>query len=565
MKLGGPDTDAFGVEVRVQTDAAGVTTVDVASHFQDIFGHVYRRWSHFSASGQLLAVDDYSTSELVLKAGDIDKSDLTDDNDIMAVYAKVQELLDAAGVSGQKHAEDLNDDDLVDAADLLKVLEAITAPPPFPPALTALNVYNVAPRHRLRDCYCGAVNCCTATSYCGCVTIYPPSTHKGGLGPLDTWWSPSSQPAGSPPLPPGVYPDRRINPDPLVEPGPCDGFRILPGDIEPGGILLPARFNRSTDTVTALIEDPSIAQFSCDEEGHPLPREPGGDINLRVTLTNEQINKAGGKLKVYGLEPGQTRIKVTLNMRNSSGAMQTAHLYQYVKVGGKIEMGLRGSRRWQAPAGWWEDRKAAYYGAMTQLPQPDFLPGGPNMSPVPTALPPMNAQGGRIGLNPHEGEQAQAQLTSPEDRIIITDACGEEIERPTQIFTKRMFIGGDYDGDGICDTFTKGEMSSASLNPPRITEAIANREGPLRPAGREEHGRPGIPGGGEPGLRGDVHGGRARRRAGRVPEDPSAGRDAQRVQRSAGVLLPDHSWRRHRSHGRARHRAGADRCLAGAI
>ncbi|HYD00203.1 MAG TPA: hypothetical protein VEB22_03175, partial [Phycisphaerales bacterium] len=481
LRLQGPPTDMLGSDLRIVTADGGATwTVRVASHFQDIFGHVYERWNTFSPTGQLTSTQHPSQATLVLKSGDVDKDLSTDPEDVNKVYVKAAELMDELGITGQKHDEDLDGDDFVDSADILKVLEAVGVPEPSVTSLTEEALYNIAPTRGLSRCWgCPNVNCC-ATG-CACARYERPAGEKPrGSGVQPGWWTPSTTPPSGgelgPVLPPGAYPDRRTDRDPMEPREPCDGFRVLPGDIEPGGIMLPPTFNRATDSVSARIEDGSVARFCANEQGTPLPVQAGGDIELRTTLTDAQLHIANGRVRVYGLAPGETAIIVEVKTRNANGVMETIEIRQPVKVGGRVEARVQRVRRWRAPDSWLQAHRQAYEAAAAadlaaaRTYTPSDTPRTRNSEPV------LGVPEGRLGLNPDR--MGLASEGEGEDRVLIWDACDVPVHgKAKRYFTKRTFIGQDNDFDGICDP--SETIESQTLNSLNIQRAIAGEKGPF--------------------------------------------------------------------------------------
>lgn len=200
LKLQGPPTDTLGTDLKVQTTDNGQSwSVHVASHFQDIFGHVYQRWNTFSVMGSLDSTEPPSAATLVVKSGDIDKNLSTDEGDIASVYQKAAQLMGQLGITGEKHAEDIDGDDFVDAVDILGVINSVGVPEPHAPSLTAAAIYNVAPQRGLSGCWrCDYAPCCYAGT-CACYKVIPPqiglnsrwyAMHPG-------WWKPTGLPPGT--------------------------------------------------------------------------------------------------------------------------------------------------------------------------------------------------------------------------------------------------------------------------------------------------------------------------------------------------------------------------------
>lgn len=479
MKLQGPGTDTLGTDMRIQTPDNGTTwTVHVASHFQDIFGHVYERWSTFNTLGQRTSTDLPSTATLVLKSGDVDKNLSTDQTDVAAVYQKAADLMADLGITGQKHDEDLDGDDFVDAADILSVINSLGVPEPQAASLTETSIYSVAPQRALGGgCWRCNYPCCYAGT-CTCTTIFPPglnlnarwyATHPG-------WWTPTSLPPGTI-LPPGVYPDRRQNRDPYTAHEGCDGFRILPGDIESGGILLPATFTGRSDSVTAIIEDSTIAQFAADQSGRAMPRIPGGEIELRSSLNTSALIVANGHIRIYGLIPGETRMRVEIRSGGNPPVVYT----QPIKVGGRIEARLKTVRRWSPQNGaetssWWNAHDtdyAAKAASQATSPPPPFV--GTTTTIVPPQDSPVWSRSNRLGTKP--GLRGSNSDGDGSDQVVIFDACDDPVSRPKAFFTKRLFLGSDSDGDGISDPTET--MESQYVNHQRIEDLITAKKGPF--------------------------------------------------------------------------------------
>ncbi|MDP1661835.1 MAG: hypothetical protein Q8L55_07950, partial [Phycisphaerales bacterium] len=479
MKLQGPPTDTLGTDIRIQTPDSGATwSVHVASHFQDIFGHVYQRWSQYSTAGQLQSTEPPSAGVLILKSGDVDKTLSTDQADVEKVYQKAAELMLELGISGQKHDEDLDGNDLVDAADILAVINSLGVPEPSAASLTASSVYNVAPQRSLYNCSRCNFPCCYAGN-CICVTqvLSLPGLNPRWYAAHPGWWKPLSVPPGAV-LPPGVYPDRRLTRTPQTPREGCDGFRILPGDIELGGIMVPAVFNPRTDTMTARIDNPSIAQFSADDAGNAMPRESGGDIKLRALLTSSQMIVSNGRIKMYGLIPGDTEIVVEFRTRVGT-TTQVEEVRLPVKVGGRIEARVQKVRRWQAPPSWRADHKNAYDAAAAAdlAAVRTYSPTG--VPRIPIQEPMLGVANGRLGLNPErQGPDSEGE---GDDKVLIWDACDQELtDKPTEYFTKRLFIGEDNDNDGISDPQTY--LVGQSVNSARIQWSIMQGKGPFADA-----------------------------------------------------------------------------------